>query len=57
MTNDTSPNDEPWRWPEAEWRRRVNQVRAGRSLRPKSWPGGARCAVALSFDRDRKSVV
>ena len=43
---------EPWRWPESEWRRRVNQVRAGRSLRPDSWPGGARCAVALSFDSD-----
>jgi peptidoglycan-N-acetylglucosamine deacetylase len=27
-------------------------VRAGRSLKPKSWPGGARCAVALSFDSD-----
>ena len=43
---------EPWRWPEHEWRRRVNHVRAGRSLRPDSWPGGARCAVALSFDSD-----
>ena len=28
------------------------QVRAGRSLRPESWPGGNRCAVALSFDSD-----
>ena len=44
--------DEPWRWPESEWRQRVNQVRAGRSLRPAQWPGGARCAVALSFDSD-----
>ena len=42
----------PWAWPEQEWRQRVNQVRAGRSLRPPSWPGGARCAVALSFDSD-----
>ena len=42
----------PWAWPEQEWRQRVNQVRAGRSLRPSSWPGGARCAVALSFDSD-----
>ncbi len=46
------PEVEPWAWPEAEWRRRVNQVRAGRSLRPQSWPGGNRCAVALSFDSD-----
>ncbi len=50
--NDTLQHDEPWTWPEAEWRRRVLQVRAGRSLRPASWPGGNRCAVALSFDSD-----
>lgn len=43
---------EPWQWPEEEWRRRVARVRAGRSLKPASWPGGARCAVALSFDSD-----
>jgi peptidoglycan-N-acetylglucosamine deacetylase len=43
---------QPWEWPEDEWRRRVNAVRAGRSLKPASWPGGARCAVALSFDSD-----
>ncbi|MQB12445.1 polysaccharide deacetylase [Agrobacterium sp. ICMP 6402] len=30
----------------------MNRARAGRSLRPASWPGGARCAVALSFDSD-----
>ncbi len=46
---------QPWAWPEQEWRRRVNQVRAGRSLRPPSWPGGARCAVALSFDSDHET--
>ncbi len=46
---------QPWQWPEAEWRRRVDQVRAGRSLRPTSWPGGARCAVALSFDSDHET--
>ena len=33
----------------------MNQVRAGRSLRPASWPGGARCAVALSFDSDHET--
>ncbi len=43
---------EPWQWTEDEWRSRVTQVRAGRSLKPASWPGGARCAVALSFDSD-----
>ena len=47
--------DEPWRWPESEWRQRVNQVRAGLSLRPAQWPGGTRCAVALSFDSDHET--
>ncbi len=46
---------EPWQWPEQEWRRRVGQVRAGKSLRPKSWPGGARCAATLSFDSDHET--
>jgi peptidoglycan-N-acetylglucosamine deacetylase len=46
---------EPWQWPEDEWRRRVAQVRAGRSLKPAAWPGGARCAVALSFDSDHET--
>ncbi|HEY2835965.1 MAG TPA: polysaccharide deacetylase [Rhizomicrobium sp.] len=46
---------EPWQWPETHWRGLVNQARAGRSLRPKSWPGGARCAFALSFDSDHET--
>src|SRR5262247_4449988 len=46
---------EPWQWPEEHWRRLVNQVRAGRSFRPKTWKGGARCAVALSFDSDHET--
>jgi peptidoglycan/xylan/chitin deacetylase (PgdA/CDA1 family) len=46
---------EPWQWPEAEWRGRVEHVRAGKSLKPVSWPGGARCAVALSFDSDHET--
>ncbi len=52
MADDNLNPGEPWAWPESEWRRRVNQVRAGRSLRPPSWPGGNRCAVALSFVSD-----
>jgi peptidoglycan/xylan/chitin deacetylase (PgdA/CDA1 family) len=53
MSSDRLHQDsQPWQWPEEEWRRRVNHVRAGRSLRPDSWPGGKRCAVALSFDSD-----
>jgi len=43
---------EPWQWPEAHWRKLVNQVRAGRTLRPKAWKNGARCAFAISFDSD-----
>jgi len=46
---------EPWQWPDEHWQRLINQVRAGRPLRPKSWPGGARCAVALSFDSDHET--
>jgi peptidoglycan-N-acetylglucosamine deacetylase len=46
---------EPWQWEEAEWRKRVAKVRAGRRLLPAAWPGGARCAVALSFDSDHET--
>lgn len=46
---------EPWQWPESQWRRIVNHVRAGRTLRPQRWPDGARCAVALSFDSDHET--
>jgi len=45
----------PWQWPEERWRGIVERVRAGRPLRPKSWPGGARCAIALSFDSDHET--
>jgi peptidoglycan/xylan/chitin deacetylase (PgdA/CDA1 family) len=34
----------------------VNAVRAGRSLQPRSWPGGARVAVLLSFDADNETI-
>ncbi len=46
----------PWEWPEAHWRKLVGRARAGRSLAPKSWPGGARCAVSLSFDADHETI-
>jgi peptidoglycan/xylan/chitin deacetylase (PgdA/CDA1 family) len=46
---------EPWQWPEATWRAIVNRARAGRSLKPRSWPGGAQCAVTLSFDADHET--
>jgi len=50
------PDGEPWQWPEATWRGIVGRGRAGRSLRPKSWPDGARCAVAISFDADHETI-
>ncbi|MGY9046429.1 polysaccharide deacetylase [Puniceibacterium antarcticum] len=46
---------EPHDWDESTWRTRVEQVRAGRNLLPQSWPNGARCAVALSFDSDHET--
>src|SRR5678815_5315821 len=46
---------EPWQWPEEHWRKLVNQVRAGRALRPKTWKNGARCAFAISFDSDHET--
>jgi len=46
---------EPWQWSEPTWRSLVDRTRAGRTLRPSSWPGGARCAVALSFDSDHET--
>ncbi|MCP4616932.1 MAG: polysaccharide deacetylase family protein, partial [Bradyrhizobium sp.] len=48
-------SDHPWQWNEATWRGKVEAVRAGRSLKPETWPGGARCAVALSFDSDHET--
>jgi peptidoglycan/xylan/chitin deacetylase (PgdA/CDA1 family) len=54
MPDETKPL-EPWQWPEGTWRGIVDRVRAGRSLKPSGWPGGARCAVAISFDSDHET--
>jgi peptidoglycan/xylan/chitin deacetylase (PgdA/CDA1 family) len=45
----------PWTLTEAQIREAVGHVRAGRDLTPKSWPGGARVAVGLSFDLDNET--
>jgi peptidoglycan-N-acetylglucosamine deacetylase len=45
-----------WQWDEATWRGHAERVRAGRSLKPRSWPGDARVAVALSFDSDHETI-
>lgn len=50
-----TPDMQPWQWPDEHWQKLVNQVRAGRSYKPKKWKGGARCAVALSFDSDHET--
>jgi peptidoglycan-N-acetylglucosamine deacetylase len=47
---------EPWQWDEPTWRGHVDRVRAGKRLVPASWPGGARVAVALSFDSDHETI-
>jgi hypothetical protein len=57
LVNAQSPTRRPaWEWSEDTIRKVVNAVRAGRSLQPKQWPGGARVAVLLSFDVDNESV-
>ncbi len=52
----TGLSENPWEWSEPEWRRIVGRARAGRSLKPAAWPGGARCAVSLSFDADHETI-
>jgi peptidoglycan/xylan/chitin deacetylase (PgdA/CDA1 family) len=53
--NNEKAGMQPWQWPEKRWRGIVDRVRAGRALRPAKWHGGARCAVALSFDSDHET--
>ena len=45
-----------WQWTMDTVTTVVNAVRAGRSLKPAAWPGGARVAVLLSFDVDNETV-
>jgi len=45
-----------WQWTMDSVMTVVNSVRAGRSLQPKAWPGGARVAVLLSFDVDNETI-
>lgn len=51
-----TPRRPAWEWSEDTIRKVVGAVRAGRSLQPKQWPGGAPVAVLLSFDVDNESV-
>jgi len=45
-----------WKWSIDSVRTVVNEVRAGRSLLPSKWPGGAKAAVLLSFDVDNETI-
>jgi peptidoglycan/xylan/chitin deacetylase (PgdA/CDA1 family) len=47
---------QPWQWDEPTWRGHVERVRAGTRLVPETWPGGARVAVAISFDPDHETI-
>lgn len=55
MTTSDRTAEQPWQWPEHEWRRLVGRVRAGRRLRPRRWKNGAQMAIALSFDSDHET--
>jgi peptidoglycan/xylan/chitin deacetylase (PgdA/CDA1 family) len=50
------PSPAPWTLSERQIHAMVDRVRAGRDLTPRSWPGGARVAVGLSFDFDNETV-
>ena len=45
-----------WEWSDDSVFAVVNAVRAGKSLKPKAWPNGARVAVLFSFDVDNETV-
>jgi len=49
------PTIQPWERTVDDVRAEVGLVRAGRDLTPATWPGGARVAVALSFDFDAET--
>ena len=51
-----APTPAPWTLSEQQIRALVGNVRAGRDLSPKGWPGGARVAVGLSFDFDNETI-
>ncbi|HEX5402113.1 MAG TPA: polysaccharide deacetylase [Pseudonocardiaceae bacterium] len=56
MSAEQQSEQQPWAWPEPTWRGHVDRVRAGTSLAPTQWPGGAKVAVALSFDSDHETI-
>ena len=55
VTHKIPEQPESWKWPEEKWRKIVNKIRAGKSLKPKIWPNNSKVAVALSFDSDHET--
>jgi peptidoglycan/xylan/chitin deacetylase (PgdA/CDA1 family) len=51
----TTRSTPPVKWSEDEILRAVAPVRAGRTLTPEHWPGGARVAACISFDVDNET--
>src|ERR1044072_4967715 len=51
----THPNQPGTKWTNEHLRQAVDGARVGRILTPKSWPNGARAAVALTFDTDSEA--
>src|SRR5688572_6740624 len=45
-----------WKWTPEQLQQHVNKVRAGKNLKPKQWPDGAKVAVSISFDFDTEPV-
>lgn len=54
-TQTPTQEEKPWEWSLDQVQSQVNRVRAGKDLTPDTWPGGARVAVALSFDFDAET--
>jgi len=55
LSQTQEPQEKPWDWDIYKVKTYVEQVRAGKDLTPRSWPDGARVAVALSFDFDAET--
>lgn len=55
LTLAAQPQQPGTQWTEDQLRQAVELARAGRKLTPKSWPGGARVAVCLTFDTDTEA--
>jgi peptidoglycan-N-acetylglucosamine deacetylase len=55
LASPVTAQDPAWRLSPPQVKQILDRVRAGRSLKPASWPNGARVAVILSFDVDNET--